>query len=94
VVESLYMWLHKSIYSVRGGYPYITGGYRAKIIGVEERYKEGMWKETRLVYRGNDKYLYIAVEIPRPMPIAPKSVIADDVDERYVYYGISLHAVE
>jgi len=34
-------------------------------------------------------YLYIAVEIPRPMPIAPKGVIAVDVNERYVYYGNS-----
>jgi len=32
-------------------------------------------------------YLYIAVEIPRPTPIAPKGVVAVDVNERYVYYG-------
>jgi len=58
-------------------------------MGVEGRYKEGEWKEAKLVYRGGDIYLYIAVEIPRPTPIAPKGVIAVDINERYVYYGNS-----
>jgi len=89
VVNTLHMWLHKNAYSVRDGHLYVTGGYKARVVGVEERYKEGEWKEAKLVYRGGDMYLYIAVEIPRPMPIAPKGVIAVDVNERYVYYGNS-----
>jgi len=88
VVESLHMWLHKSAYSVRDGYLYITGGYKAKVVGIEERY-EGRWREAKLVYRGGDMYLYIAVEIPRPTPVEPKGIIAVDVNEQYVYYGNS-----
>jgi len=41
------------------------------------------------VYRNDNLYLYIAVEIPRPTPPMPKGVIAVDVNERYVYYGNS-----
>jgi len=89
VVKPLHMWLHKSAYRVRDGYLYITGGYKAKIIGMEERYREGEWKEARLVYRRGDMYLYIAVVMPRPTPPTPKGVIAVDVNERYVYYGNS-----
>jgi len=89
VAKSLHMWLHKSAYHVRDGYLYITGGYKAKVVGIEERYEEGEWKEARLVYRGGDMYLYIVVEIPKPTPITPKGVIAVDVNERYVYYGNS-----
>ena len=83
------MWLHESVYSVGGGYLHITGRYMAKIIGIEERYREGKWKEARLVYRGGDMYLYIAVEVPRPMPIKPEGIVAVDVSERYVHYGNS-----
>jgi len=89
VVKTLHMWLRKDAYSVRDGYLYVTGGYEARVIGMEKRYKEGKWKEARLVYRGGDMYLYIAVEIPKPTPITPKGVIAVDVNERYVYYGNS-----
>jgi len=89
VVESLHMWLHKSAYSVRDGYLYVTGGYKAKIIGIEERYEGGKWREAKLVYRNGDMYLYIAVEVPKPTPITPKGVIAVDINERYVYYGNS-----
>jgi len=89
VVRKLHMWLHNDAYRVRDGQLYITGGYKARIIGVEERYKEGKRREAKLVYRNGDMYLYIAVEIPRPTPITPKGVIAVDVNERYVYYGNS-----
>jgi len=89
VVESLQMWLHRDAYSVRDGYLYVTGGYKARVIGVEERYKECKWKEARLVYRGGYMYLYIAVEVPKPTPIEPRGVIAVDINERYVYYGNS-----
>jgi len=88
-VKSLHMWLHKRVYKVKDGYLYVTGGYKAKIIGLEKRYEEGIWREAKLVYRGGDMYLYIAVEVPKPTPIAPKGVIAVDVNERYVYYGNS-----
>jgi len=87
MVESLHMWLRRDAYSVRGGYLYVTGGYRARIIGMEERYREGVLREAKLVYRGGDMYLYIAVEIPKPTPMVPKGVVAVDINERYVYYG-------
>jgi len=89
MVRKLHMWLHKNAYRVRDGYLYVTGGYKARVIGMEQRYEEGRWKEARLVYRGGDMYLYISVEIPRPTPITPKGVVAVDVNERYVYYGNS-----
>jgi len=89
VVKSLHMWLHKSAYSVRGGYLYVMGGYKARVMAMEERYKEGKWKEARLVYRGDSLYLYIAVEVPKPTPMTPKGVIAVDINEHYVYYGNS-----
>jgi len=89
VVKTLHMWLRRDAYSVRDGYLYVAGGYRARIIGVEERYEERKWREAKLVYRGGDMYLYIAVEIPKPTPVAQKGVIAVDVNERYVYYGNS-----
>jgi len=89
VVKKLHMWLRRDAYSVRDGYLHITAAYRAKIIGMEEKYKEGKWKEAALVYHGNDLNLYIAVEIPRPTPPTPKGIIAVDVNERYVYYGNS-----
>jgi len=34
-------------------------------------------------------YLYIAVEVPKPMLVKPKGVIAVDINERFVYYGNS-----
>jgi len=89
VAKSLHMWLHKSAYHVRDGYLYITGGYKAKVVGIEERYEEGRWREAKLVYRGGDMYLYIAVEISRPTPVEPRGIIAVDVNERHVYYGNS-----
>jgi len=89
VMKTLHMRLHKNAYSVRNGHLYVTGGYRAKTVGVEERYREGAWREAKLVYRGGDMYLYIAVEVPRPAPVEPRGVIAVDVNERYVYYGNS-----
>jgi len=89
VVKALHMWLRRDAYSVRDGYLYVTGGYKARVIGIEQRYEEGKWRETRLVYRGGDMYLYIAVEVSKPTPIAPKGVVAVDVNERYVYYGNS-----
>jgi len=87
VVKSLHMWLRRDAYSVRDGYLYIMGGYKAKVLGTEKRYEKGERREATLVYRGDDMYLYIAVEIPRPTPVTPKGVIAVDVNERYVYYG-------
>jgi len=89
VVNTLHMWLHKNAYRVRDGYLYVTGGYKARVVGIEEKYKEGEWKEAKLVYRGGDMYLYIAVEVPKPMLVKPKGVIAVDINERYVYYGNS-----
>jgi len=89
VVKTLHMWLRRDAYSVRDGNLYVTGGYRAKIVGIEERYEGGMWKEARLVYRGGDMYLYIAVEVPRQAPVEPRGLMAVDVNERYVYYGNS-----
>jgi len=86
VVRKLHMWFPKKAYCIKDGYLYVTGGYRAGIIGVEERYEEGKWKEAVLIYRG-DMYLYIAVEIPKPTLVEPRGVIAVDVNERYVYYG-------
>ena len=56
---------------------------------MEERYKEGEWREARLVYRGGNLSLYISVEIPRPMPITPRGVITVNINKRYVYYGNS-----
>jgi len=90
VVKTLHMWLRRDAYRVRGGYLYVTGGYMARIVGMEERYREGERKEAKLVYRNGDMYLYIAVEVPRPTPIEPGGVVAVDVNERYVYYGNSL----
>jgi len=89
VVRKLHMWLRKDAYRVRDGQLYITGGYKAKVVGIEERYKEGEWREAKLVYRGGDMYLYIAVEIPRPTPVEPRGVIAVDINERFVYYSNS-----
>jgi len=89
VVKTLHMWLRRDAYSVRDGHLYITGGYRTRVIGIEESYRRGKRREAKLVYRNGDMYLYIAVEIPRPTPIVPKSVIAVDINERYVYYGNS-----
>jgi len=89
LVKSLHMWLHKSAYSVRGGYLYIMGGYKARVVAMRERYDEGRWREAKLVYHGGDTYLYIAVEVPKPTPVEPKGVVAVDVNERYVYYGNS-----
>jgi len=89
VVKKLHMWLRRDAYGVRDGYLYVTGGYRARIVGIEERYREGEWREARLIYRGGDMYLYIAVELPKPTPIKPRGVIAVDVNEQYVYYGNS-----
>jgi len=89
VAKSLHMWLRRDAYSVRDGYLYVMGGYKAKIVGVEERYEGGKWREAKLVYRGGDMYLYIAVELPRPTPIKPRGIIAVDINERYVYYGNS-----
>jgi len=89
VVKKLHMWLRKDAYRVRDGQLYITGGYKAKIVGIEERYEEGDWREAMLVYRYGDMYLYIAVEIPKLTPVTPRGVIAIDINERYVYYGNS-----
>jgi len=89
MVKSLHMWLRRDAYRVRDGYLYVTGGYKAKIIGIEERYEGGKWREAKLVYRGGDIYLYIAVEVPKPTPIKPRGIIAVDINERYVYYGNS-----
>jgi len=89
VVKKLHMWLRKDAYRVRDGYLYVMGGYKAKIIGIEQRYEEGKWREAKLVYRRGDMYLYIAVEVPKPTPIEPRGIIAVDVNERYVYYGNS-----
>jgi len=89
VARKLHMWLHKSAYSVREGYLYVTGGYKVRILGIEERYKEGKWKEARLVYRGDSLYLYISGEVPKLAPVEPRGVVAVDVNERYVYYGNS-----
>jgi len=87
VVRKLHMWLHRDAYRVRAGHLHVTGRYEAKIVGIDERYREGEWREARLVYRGGDMYLYIAVEVPKPTSIAPKGVIAVDINERHVYYG-------
>jgi len=89
VAKSLHMWLRRDAYRVRDGYLYVTGGYRAKIVGVEERYEERKWREAKLVYRRGDMYLYIAVELPKPTMVEPRGVIAVDINERYVYYGNS-----
>jgi len=89
MVRKLHMRLHKSAYSVKNGYLYVTGGYKARVIGIEQRYEEGKWREAKLVYRGGDMYLYIAVEVPKPMPVEPRGLIAVDINERYVYYGNS-----
>jgi len=58
VMKKLHMWLRRDAYSVRDGYLHITGGYKAKIVGMEQRYEEGEWKEAKLAYRGGDMYLY------------------------------------
>jgi len=89
IVRSLHMWLPKKAYRVRDGYLYVTGGYKARVIGMEERYEEGRWREATLVYRDGDTYLHISVEVPKPTPIEPRGVVAVDVNERYVYYGNS-----
>jgi len=89
VVKSLHMWLHKTAYKVEDNHLYTIGGYKARVIGIEERHEKGIWREAKLVYRGGDMYLYITVEIPRPTPVEPKGVVAVDINERYVYYGNS-----
>jgi len=89
VAKSLHMWLYKSAYSVRDGYLYVTGGYRARVMGMEEKYRRGKRKKAKLVYRNGDMYLYIDMEIPRPTPLTPRGIIAVDVNECYVYYGNS-----
>jgi len=89
VVKSLHMWLRRDAYRVKDGQLYITGGHKAKVLGMEGGYEEGVWREAKLVYRGGGMYLYIAVEVPRPAPVEPRGVIAVDVNERYVYYGNS-----
>jgi len=66
MVKSLHMWLRRDAYSVRDGYLYVTGGYKVRILGMEERYEGRKWKEAKLVYRVGDVYLYIAVEVPSP----------------------------
>jgi len=81
------MWLRRDACSVKDGYLYVMSGYKARVIGMEERYKEDKWKEAKLVYRGCGVHLYIAAEIPRPTPVEPRGVIAVDINERYVYYG-------
>jgi len=88
-VRKLHMWLRRDAYNVRDGYLHITGGYKARILGIEERHEEGKWKEARLVYSSGSLYLYIAVGVPKPTLTAPKGVIAVDIDERYVFYGNS-----
>jgi len=35
------MWLHKRVYKVEDDHLHITGGHKARVIGVEERYEEG-----------------------------------------------------
>jgi len=89
VMKSLHMWLRRDAYSVRNDQLYITAGYKARVVGLEKRYEGGKWREAKLVYRGGSLYLYVAVEVPKPTPIAPKGVIAVDINERYVYYGNS-----
>jgi len=89
VVNTLHMWLHKNAYSVRDGHLYVTGGYRTRVIGIEESYRRGKRKEAKLVYRNGDMYLYIAVEVPKPTLVEPRGVVAVDINERYVYYGNS-----
>jgi len=71
VVKSLHMRLRRDAYSVRDGYLLIMGGYKAKIMGMEERYEEGEWREAKLVYHSGDMYLFISVEVPKPTPIEP-----------------------
>jgi len=87
VVRSSHMWLRKDAYRVQDERLYIIGGYTAKIIGIEKRYEEGERREAKLVYRGGDMYLYIAVKLPKPTLVEPRGIIAVDVNERYVYYG-------
>jgi len=89
VVRKLHMWLRRDAYNVRDGYLHITGGYKVRILGIEERYEEGKWREARLVHGSGSLYLYIAVEVPKPTLTAPKGVIAVDINERFVYYGNS-----
>jgi len=35
------MWLHKRVYKAEDCHLHITGGYKARVIGIEERYEEG-----------------------------------------------------
>jgi len=41
MVKSLHMWLHKRVYKVEDGHLYVTSRYKAKIMGIEERYEGG-----------------------------------------------------
>lgn len=51
------------VYYVRGSCLYVAGWCKARDVDVEERLGEGEWRETKLVHRGGDIYLYTAVEV-------------------------------
>jgi len=73
VVKKLHMWLRRDAYRVRDGYLHVTGGYKARILGIEKRYKEGRWREAKLVYRNGNMYLFISVEAPRPTLLSQRA---------------------
>jgi len=74
-------------YRVRNGYVEIIGGYRLRIIGWDKRYNNYENREARLIYKGNKMFLMVTKRIPKPKAVAPRWVLAVDVNERYIYYG-------
>jgi len=89
-VRSLRMWLthgRGGSYRIRDGYVEIIGGYRLRIIGWDRRYDAYKDRDAVLVYRDGGMYLWVAKKIPKPMDVAPRWVLAVDVNEKHVYYG-------
>jgi len=87
-VKSLRMWLtYGDSYRIREGYVEIIGGYRLRIIGWDRRYDNYENRGARLVYRDNKMFLMITKRVPKLSSIAPRWVLAVDINEKYIYYG-------
>jgi len=87
-VRSLRMWLvHGQGYRIRDGYVEIIDGYRLRIIGWDRRYDAYKDRDAVLVYRDGRMYLVVAKRVPKPMDVAPRGVLAVDVNEKHIYYG-------
>ena len=89
-VKTLRMWLTPLLsYRIKDGYIEIIGGYKLKIIGWDKRYDECPNAEARLVYKKEEKnmFLMISKKIPKIEKYTPKNILAVDVNERSVMAG-------